>query len=204
MQFLMWHRKHRPNPFTAQDLAYKNHMIGEWTYGKPSVRSWGEGARLHVGRFCSIADGVAIFLGGEHRTEWVTTYPFSEFFEEGKGIPGDAITRGDVRIGSDVWIGQGACILSGVEIGDGAVIGARAVVAKSVAPYAVVVGNPARIVRYRFNNETIAALLRIRWWDWPIADITAAIPSLMSDDIEAFVSRHDPALRSQSGERGAR
>ena len=108
--------------------------IGAHTYGAPLVRWWGEPANLSIGRFCSIADDVQIFLGGNHRTDWVTTYPFPVFraWHEARGIAGHPATRGDVHIGHDVWLGSGSVILSGVTIGHGAVIGCRAVVSRDV------------------------------------------------------------------------
>jgi len=108
-------------------------------------------------------------------------------FEEGKEITGHPKTKGDVIIGSDVWIGTESLILSGVTIGDGAVIGARAVVAKDVPPFSVVVGNPAKIIKKRFDDQTIEKLLDIKWWLWPDSRISKAIPLLLSDDISKFI-----------------
>jgi len=154
----------------------------------PQVLSWGEGAKLKIGNFCSIAHGVIVFLGGEHRSDWVTTYAFSVTWPEVAGhITGHPKTKGNVVIGNDVWIGLNACILSGVTIGDGAVIGAQAVVAKNVPPYAIVAGNPARVIRYRFDEQVIAKLLAIAWWNWPDAEIAQAMPFLLSDDISSFI-----------------
>jgi acetyltransferase-like isoleucine patch superfamily enzyme len=155
------------------------------------IRQWGEGARLRLGRFCSIADSVTVFLGGNHRSDWVSAYPFGlrltdEFPFAGGG---QVATRGDVVIGNDVWIGSGATILSGVTIGDGAVIGARAVVARDVPPYAVVVGNPARVVRSRFAPAQVEQLVALRWWDLPAAQIRELVPLLCSPDVEALLDR---------------
>jgi len=126
-------------------------------------------------------------LGGEHHTDWITTYPLSP--KLGLALcSGDVeFTKGDVLIENDVWIGKEACILSGVRIGNGAVVGARAVVAKDVPPYAIVVGNPARVVRYRFSPEAVAELLRIAWWDWPIGRIRANASMLLSGNVEEFI-----------------
>ena len=90
------------------------------------------------------------------------------FFKEAKDISGHPHTKGNVIIGNDVWIGYGAKILSGVSIGDGAVVGAGAVVAKNIPPYAVVVGNPAKIIKFRFKPEDVEILLGIQWWNWPL------------------------------------
>lgn len=161
---------------------------GKGSYGEPRVLSWGEGAKVRIGKFCSIASEVTILLGGNHRVDWVTTYPFNVMWSGVAGhIQGHPSTKGDVVIGNDVWIGAGALILSGVTIGDGAVVGARAVVAKNVPPYAVVVGNPAKIVKYRFDESTVEKLLAIAWWDWPDDKIAAAIPFLLSENINDFI-----------------
>jgi len=97
-----------------------------FSYGEDhlTIRQWGEGAALRIGRFCSIADDVTVFLGGNHRTDWITTFPFGHVFAKelgGEGIVGNPATKGDVAIGHDVWIGSGARIMSGVQIGNGAV-----------------------------------------------------------------------------------
>jgi acetyltransferase-like isoleucine patch superfamily enzyme len=131
-------------------------------------------------------------LGGNHRVDWVTTYPFNVLFPEGRSFKGHPHSKGDVIVGHDVWIGTDALILSGVKIGNGAVVGARSVVARSVAPYAVVAGNPARVVRLRFPEEQIRELERIAWWDWPIEKIQAAWPLLLSSNLDGFLERHGP------------
>ena len=118
--------------------------IGAHTYGTPQLRVWQPDTNCIIGRYCSISDDVEILLGGEHRTDRVTTYPLVE-----RGIantPDAALngyTKGDVVIGNDVWLGRGCKILSGVTIGNGAIIAANSVVARNVAPYAVVAGNPS-------------------------------------------------------------
>ncbi|MGO4667004.1 CatB-related O-acetyltransferase [Bosea sp. 2YAB26] len=167
-------------------------VVGRYTYGRPKVRFAGSGARLIIGRYGSVGDGVEILLGGNHRTEWATTYPFHDYprlWPEAKHHPGNQVSRGDVVIGHDVWLGSQALILSGVRIGHGAVIGARAVVTKDVPPYGVVAGNPARLLRHRLTEEKIATLLASQWWAWPEADIRRLIPVLMSDRIEDLPPR---------------
>jgi acetyltransferase-like isoleucine patch superfamily enzyme len=165
-------------------------QIGDFTYGRPKVRFAGSGASLFVGRFTSFADRIEIFLGGNHRPDWVTMYPFSALpqqWPEAVHLPSPEASRGDVRIGSDVWIGTGAMILSGLTIGDGAVIGARAVVTRDVPPYAVVAGNPARLIRMRFEEAQVAALLAARWWELDRAEVATLIPLLQSGRVEEFV-----------------
>lgn len=153
----------------------------------------GDPGKVVVGSFVAIAQDIEIFVGGNHRTDWVSTFPFRmKLGLSGAMVDGVPATKGDVTIGNDVWIGRGTTILSGVSVGHGAVIGARAVVAKDVRPYAIVVGNPAREVRRRFNDDQVQSLLDIAWWDWPIADIEAAVPFLSSTDIEPFIARYYP------------
>lgn len=127
-------------------------------------------ATLTIGSYTSIAPDVRIFLGDEHRTDWISTYPFD----------GQPKTKGNVTIGNDVWIGYGATIMSGVTIGDGAVIAARSHVVKSVNPYEVVGGNPARHIKYRFDEATIDLLLELKWWDMSDREIAGIIPLLTS------------------------
>ncbi len=179
-----------PEFFMKNVKRYSKYQIGDWTYGEPEVLSWGEDTSLIIGRFCSIAKGVKIFLGGEHRVDWVTTYPFTAIMDEASAFKGHPASKGNVVIGNDVWVGRDAVILSGVEIGDGSVIGANSVVTKNVLPYSIVAGNPARIVRFRFKDCLIEDLLEIRWWDWDIEKIIEALPLILSPDIELFITKY--------------
>ena len=174
----------------AKYTKYPNLEIGDWTYGRPQIRSRREGGALKIGKFCSFAPGVKILLGREHRTDWITTYPFNAFFEEAPQHSEHSRTKGDVIIGNDVWIATDAVILSGVEIGNGAVIGARSVVTKDVAPYSIVAGNPAKFIRFRFDEETINNLQEIAWWDWPMPKIRESWPLLISPDVGLFISKY--------------
>jgi acetyltransferase-like isoleucine patch superfamily enzyme len=174
----------------SENPRFARFQVGEWSYGEPDVVYWDAGAQLHIGRFTSIAPGVTILLGGEHHLEWVTNYPFPLLFPDARSISGYPYSRGDVTIGSDVWIGQNALILSGVTIGDGAVIGANSVITRDVDPFSIWVGNPARLIRHRFSADTIAALQRIAWWEWPIERVKEAWPLLCSADIDAFIRQH--------------
>lgn len=178
--------------FVSKDLEASGLMeYGKGSYGIPQVLGWGEGSKVVIGKYCSIASGVIILSGGEHRVDWVTTYPFSVFWPEIAGhILGHPKSKGDVIIGNDVWIGMDAFILSGLTIGDGAVIGAKSVVTKSVPPYAIVGGNPAKIIRYRFNPETIDKLISLAWWDWPDDKIKSAMRLLLSNDIDNFIKNY--------------
>lgn len=150
--------------------------IGRFTYGheRIAIHQWDEGAALTIGSFCSLATGIEFFLGGNHRTDWVTTFPFGHIFAEelgGTEIKGHPATKGDIVVGSDVWIGSRASIMSGVTIGDGAIVAANSTVTRDVLPYAIVGGNPARQLRRRFDDDVIALLLQWRWWDLPLETI---------------------------------
>ena len=164
--------------------------VGDYTYGKPQICKWDDSTKLKIGKFCSIADGVKILLGGNHRSDWISTYPFSaisEIWPEAKDIKGHPCSKGDISIGNDVWIGMDVTILSGVTISDGAIIGAGSVVTKDVKPYSVVAGNPAKLIRMRFNSEQIEKLLSIRWWDWDIKKIHKNLNLLCSSSIDKFI-----------------
>ena len=172
--------------YTKEIFKDKPYEIGEYSYGNPIVYFESEG-NLRIGKFCSIAfDSVKIFLGGNHRVDWTTTYPFNKIadFPEASHITGHPCSKGDVVIGNDVWIGMNATILSGVTIGDGAVVAAHAVVTKDVPPYAIVAGNPARVVKMRFSDDVIKYLLELKWWDWPIEKVRVYIPQLMNEPTE--------------------
>ena len=144
--------------------------------------------RLVIGKFCSIACGTKFLFNSANRSRTsLSTYSFPIFFEEW-GLSRERVddawdNKGDIVVGSDVWIGFEAVVLAGVTIGDGAIIGARAVVTNDVAPYTIVGGVPARELRLRFPEETIAELLTLKWWDWPIELIQSNIAALQSGDI---------------------
>lgn len=139
--------------------------VGFGTYGRPIIINSVPTDSVSIGKFCSISAGVKIFGGGEHDTNRVSTYPFRTILTDPE-VNCDVQTKGPTIIGNEVWIGTDALVLSGVTIGDGAVIGARALVCSEVAPYTVVGGNPAKIIRRRFSDLQITELLKIRWWDW--------------------------------------
>ncbi len=177
------------NIIYTKDLFGDRYAIGDYTYGKPRVVSWGEGTSLRIGKYCSISTHVIIFLGSEHRTDWVSTYPFPYLWKEASSTKGHPFSKGDVIIGNDVYIGYNVTILSGVAIGDGAAVGACSVVTKDVPPYAVVAGNPVRVLRYRFDEEAIENLLKIKWWDWPDEKVKENIHLICSNSIDAFIKK---------------
>jgi virginiamycin A acetyltransferase len=148
------------------------------------------GDKLHIGKFCMIASGAEFIMNGaNHLVNAVSSYPFAIFGDdwahamEGKTYP----QKGDIVIGNDVWIGYQATILSGVTVGHGAIIGSKSVVASDVPPYSIVAGNPARIIRKRFDEETIEKLLALAWWDWDLEKITTHVAHLTGNDVSKLL-----------------
>ena len=165
--------------------------FGKYTYGKPQIYWGSDNSKLVVGNFCSIASTVKIYLGGNHRTDWITTYPFghihTNIFNNFNGI-GHPASKGDVNIGNDVWIGDNVTIMSGVTVGDGAVIANNSHVVKNVEPYSLVGGNPAKQIKYRFTSEQIDKLLEIKWWYWDDEKINKYSYLLCNSNIDEFIS----------------
>jgi virginiamycin A acetyltransferase len=154
------------------------------------------GARLEIGSYCQIAHGASFLMSdANHAVVGPSTFPFSVFGGAwADAMPAERapfLDKGDIRIGHDVWLGHESLVLAGVTIGTGAIVAARAVVSRDVPPYAVVAGNPARVVRQRFDPATVSGLLELAWWDWPPARVSAAVPALMAGDL-ATLRRHAP------------
>lgn len=197
------------NPFPRQGIdrlamlkpfvKNPNIVVGEYTYyGDPEGPEGFEsnvlyhydfiGDKLEIGKFCAIATGVQFIMNGaNHKLDGFTTYPFGIFGSGWEaGIPSleSLPLKGDTIVGNDVWIGHRAVIMPGVKIDDGAIIGAYAVVTKDVPPYSIVGGNPAKLIRKRFDDETIELLLQLQWWNWDAKTITKHIPLLIGSDKE--------------------
>lgn len=143
---------------------------------------------LIIGKFVQIAHGVQIITSSaNHQMDGFSTYPFDVFGEPwASAYEAKWPNKGDTVIGNDVWIGHQALIMPAVTIGDGAIIASRSVVTKDVPPYTIVGGNPAKVLRARFDDATIAALLIIKWWDWPIEKINQNLAAIVGGDINAF------------------
>ncbi len=180
--------------YVKPTIRNPNIVVGDFTYFADSEfeshvthhYEW-LGDKLIIGRFCQIAAGVEFVMNGaNHQMNAVSTFPFYtlEGWDMSPPAPADLPLRGDTVIGSDVWIGQNAVILPGVRIGDGAIIGANSVVGSDVEPYTIVAGNPARLLRRRFDGELTGLLLRFRWWDRSIEEINRLIPLLSCSDLE--------------------
>ena len=148
------------------------------------------GDKLIIGKFCMIASNVQFIMnGGNHLTNALTSYPFSIFGNgwenamNGKSYP----NKGDINVGNDVWIGYNATIMAGVTVGDGAIIATNSTITKDVEPYTIVGGNPANLIKKRFNDEKISKLLALKWWDWDLDKITRNIQNLTGNDLDKLI-----------------
>lgn len=182
-------------PFSSHYMnrnpLYKQHSIGDYSYGRPMILFEDSGFNLKIGKFCSFAKDVTIFLGGNHRTDWVSTFPFNvlnEDFPNAVDIAGHPCSKGDVVIGNDVWVADSVKILSGVTIGDGAVVGAGAVVTRNIGPYEIWAGNPARLIKKRFDDEVITELVALAWWNWDIEQINTHVRTIQSNNIVELIN----------------
>lgn len=145
------------------------------------------GDKLIIGKFCQIATGARFIMNGaNHAMDGVSTYPFKVMGKSWSEAPINVTSKGDTVIGNDVWIGNSATIMQGVHIGDGAIIGTNALVTKDVEPYTIIGGNPAQMIRKRFDDETIQVLLELAWWNWPIGKISNNLQAIVSGDIESL------------------
>lgn len=180
---------------------------GEFTYGHQKIRlhTWSSGSKLKLGAFCSIADDVTVVLGGNHRVDWATTYPFGHIFTRrlgGEDIVGHPSSNGDVVIGNDVWVGAGSTIMSGVKIGDGAVVAANSHVVSDIDPYAIAGGNPAKHIKFRFEPEICDLLLELRWWELDATDIREIAPLLSAPPdaktLKSLIERFKDSRRART------
>jgi virginiamycin A acetyltransferase len=187
--------------FLKNIISRSNIQVGDYTYYDDFENVYNfeknvkylfdfTGDKLIINKFCMIASGVTFIMNGaNHLTDAVSTYPFAIFggdwskAMDGKRYPG----KGDTIIGNDVWIGYNATIMAGVQIGDGAIIAANSTVVKDVPPYTIVGGNPATVIRKRFTDEQITALLNLQWWNWSIEKITANVQKLTSNNVEELL-----------------
>ena len=165
-------------------------------YAEPPTLRYSEKHRVnnschtYIGKYSCIGRQVVMITGCYHRLDWITSYPFGHIKQNefpkfnGKGHP---TSNGDIVIGNDVWIADNVTIMSGVHIGDGAVIAANSHVVKNVEPYSIMGGNPARVIRYKFDEETIESLLSIKWWDWEDEKVNYYSPKLCNSNISDFI-----------------
>ena len=210
-----------PNPNTIHPIAgydkeiyvkptitNKNIIVGDFTYIADSefeshvthLYEWNDD-KLIIGKFCQIASGVEFIMNGaNHQMNAVSTFPFYtlEGWEQTPPSKEDLPLKGDTVIGNDVWIGQNAVILPGVHIGDGAIIGANSVVGSNVDPYTIVAGNPARVIRKRFNDKLIQTMEELKWWDLSIEEINDLIPTLTSSNLEKVTEELDQRVKKMN------
>ncbi len=173
----------RPNIIVGEftyfsDENFESHVTHHYDFN---------GDKLIIGKFCQIAAGVNFIMNGaNHQMNAVSTFPFYIFNGWQQETPPmfEMPLKGDTVVGNDVWIGQNATILPGVRIGDGAIIGANSTVGSDVEPYTIVAGNPARVIRKRFDDELIEVLEEVKWWDLPVDEINELIPILSCSDLE--------------------
>lgn len=208
-------KMHGPDPRTPHPMAgfeqvcyIKNTIsnpqieVGDYTYYDDPIDSENFernvlylfpfiGDRLIIGKYCAIGRGVKFIMNGaNHKMNGFSTYPFYIFgngWEIATPAPDDLPNKGNTVVGNDVWMGYDALVMPGVQIGHGAIIASRSVVTADVPPYAIVGGNPARVIRRRFPDETVAALLDIAWWDWDAEKVTRNLEAIVSADIEGLL-----------------
>ena len=164
--------------------------ISETSYANNvKVYCWDDRIKLSIGKYCSFAEDIQIICGGEHDTDWVSTFPFFDRFKQEKNYHlKKPRFKGDIKIGNDVWIGQRVTILSGVTIPDGCVVAAGAVVTNSPAPYSIIGGIPAKVIKKRFSDDIIEKLLKIQWWDWDEETILNRTAEMV--DVEKFCEKY--------------
>lgn len=173
-----WREKNSHNTTTIVDYTFPMDKVtvGNNTYGNLIIRSWGaDNEHLTIGNFCSIADNVTFLMGGEHDYTRFLSFPYDAFFVSKQA---DVQAKGPITVGDDVWIGANAIIVSNVNIGRGAVIAAGSVVTKDVPPYAIVGGDPAKVIKYRFKPATIEKLMKL--------DFSKLQPDFFADNRKAL------------------
>lgn len=192
-------KNHNKLVFLKPFIKAKNIIVGDYTYfhdpryGPDRFEEYNVlynydflTVKLIIGKFCAIAAETRFIMSGDHKLDGISTYPFPVF---GNGWENayntyDLPVKGDIVVGNDVWFGYDSLIKNGVTIGNGAIIATRAVVVKDVPAYSIVGGNPARVIKMRFDPETIARLEKIAWWDWDIAKITKHVKLISHLDID--------------------
>ena len=189
--------------FLKNIITNPNIIVGDYTYydDPKSVENFNRnvlyhfdfiGDQLIIGKFCQIATGVKFIMNGaNHAIDGFSTFPFCAFGDNWKDVPLTPGFKGDTVIGNDVWIGYNAIIMPGVHIGDGAIIASKSVVTKDIEPYAIVGGNPAKLIKNRFDDDTISKLVTLAWWHWPFEKITEHATAIANGDSRLFEDNTD-------------
>lgn len=192
---------HKRTCFLKNIITNPNIIVGDYTYydDTDDVMNFQKnilyhfdfiGDKLIIGKFCQIAMGIRFIMNGaQHDMTGFSTYPFKAFGDVWDNVPLSPTIKGDTVIGNDVWIGNSVTIMPGINIGNGAIIATNSVVTKNVAPYSVVGGNPAKLIRFRYDEETIQLLLKLKWWDWPIEKITSHVNDIVTGNRELLVAQ---------------
>lgn len=172
-------------------------VAGQGTYFDRNVNiiTWSDNYRVFLGKYNSIGRDCNFFLHANHRPDWVTTSsqllgPVTNEIAQMHMRMGHPSCKGDIIIENDVWIGAKSTIMSGVKIHNGSIVAAESVVTKDVPPYAIVAGNPAKVVKYRFDEQQISDLLQIGWWNWDNEKIRENAMSMWSENIDDFINKH--------------
>ena len=181
--------------FLKNIISNPNIIVGDYTYydDPEGVERFNDnvlyhfdfiGDKLIIGRFCQIAAGTRFIMNGaNHSLEGFSTFPFKIFGNAWENIPLNSKSKGDTIVGNDVWIGYGAVIMPGIIIGDGAIIASRSIVTADVAPYTIVGGNPAKLIRQRFDDDIVKFLRELQWWNWSIEKISKYANAIALGDL---------------------
>jgi acetyltransferase-like isoleucine patch superfamily enzyme len=176
----------------SQNLA----VIGKWSYGNPKIYRWNWKNKIYIGNFCSLGPEIKIIIGGNHRTDWVSTsqlpadtFNFEDTFLNAQKIKNYNYSKGDLHIENDVWIGGFSIIFSGVRLGNGSVVAAGSVVTKDVEPYTIVGGNPAKLIKKRFTSKQINFLNSSKWWDLDDKKIDLLSKYLLAEKVDLFIKK---------------
>lgn len=167
---------------------YPQYKIGRGCYGPLEIEVFGDSVNLEIGAFCSFARGVKVLMGGDHRKDWITTYPFDRKYFFDASLPHSTFAKGNIIIGNDVWVGTDVLILSGANIGNGVIIAAKSLVKGQLEPYGIYAGSPARLIGKRFEDNIISELEKIAWWSWTDEKIKENSDILLSGNIEKFLN----------------
>jgi len=179
-----------------EEIKKKLSVVGKWSYGSAKIYRYNWKNKIYIGNFCSIGPEVKIIIGGNHRTDWVTTSPlpdenfnFDNTFANARKIKNFNLSKGDLFIKNDVWIGAFSIILSGITLGNGCVIAAGSVVTKDVKPYTIVGGVPAKFLRSRFNKKQSKFLNESGWWDLEDEKINFLSQYLLNKNVSEFIKK---------------